>query len=183
LCRILGFRIEEFSSGSYDGNPFWNFFFMTEQQQIDYSEEENVSILRDNQQDTIIALLNRLRYPAMGHHSNSNDPYEVWHSEIVFERQPGIFVVRNPDMVNAGTSPGCRGTTALIDDLLRSVNIPVFREEHRLSDGVPHGGLYFPSIDMILVHGDDIYNRGLGAVDSYGLLASSEEWEALQDEQ
>ena len=48
---------------------------------------------------------------------------------------------------------GCHGTTGFLRSVLRSINIPV-ENVHAAGHSLP----YFPTLNMCLTHGDDIYN-------------------------
>jgi hypothetical protein len=60
---------------------------------------------------------------------------------------------KSPDVVEHFTA-GCHGTTGFLRSVLRSINIPV-ENVHAAGHSLP----YFPTLDVCLTHGDDIYNQ------------------------
>ncbi len=129
-----------------------------------YLEQRN--LIGNTRRETIARVLDWARTQAQ-HATGSFARIQNRQAQWQYEGSPPVSRIldgtRILDVPNSGINsdnrkisriPGCHGTTALLNWLLRTVNIPVGVMQADL-DKVSHSLTYFMSEDLFLSHGDD----------------------------
>ncbi len=121
----------------------------------DFSPSEIYEIQRKfigkNQNETIFALLED--YRSNFRHGLSTEPLKETSQSL-------HAILTTVDRYDHRVSySGCQSMARIIEMSLRNLNIPAYQGYTRYAGG-GHSALFLPTMDKILLHGDDIYNAG-----------------------